>query len=64
MAPEYLIICCIQCFFASQQNSIVNGYYDIFYISHNNDNDGNESIWTYLANRCNGIRPEGLLVGN
>jgi hypothetical protein len=42
---------------------IGNGDFDIFYISHNNDNGGNESICTHLANSCNGIRPEDLLVG-
>jgi hypothetical protein len=55
----------IRNFFAisQQQNLIDNGDFDIFYISHNNDNGGNETICTYLANRCNGIRPEDLLVG-
>jgi hypothetical protein len=42
---------------------IDNGDFDIFYISHNNDNGGNDSICTYLANSSNGIRPEDLLVG-
>jgi hypothetical protein len=63
MTSDYWIICWIQCFFASQQNSIDNGDLDMFYISHNNDNGGNESICTYLANSCNGNLPEDLLVG-
>jgi hypothetical protein len=42
---------------------INNGDFNTFHISHNNDNGGNESICTYLANRCNGIRPEDVSVG-
>jgi hypothetical protein len=42
---------------------IDNGDFDIFHISHNNDNGGNESMCTYLANSCNGIWPEDLLEG-
>jgi hypothetical protein len=35
-----------------------------FYISHNNDNDGNNLIYMYLAYGCSGsIWPEDLLVG-
>jgi hypothetical protein len=54
----------IRNFFATsqQQNLIDNGDFDIFYISHNNDNGGNETICTYLANSCSGIQPEDLLV--
>jgi hypothetical protein len=44
---------------------IGHGNFDIFCLSHNNDNGGNESICTYLANSCSGsIRREDLLVGN
>jgi hypothetical protein len=43
---------------------IGHGNFDIFCLSHNNDNGGNESICTYLANSCNGIRLDDLLVGN
>jgi hypothetical protein len=50
--------------FASQQNSIDNGDFKILYISHNNDNGGDESICTHLANSCSwSIRLEELLVG-
>jgi hypothetical protein len=41
-----------------------NGDLDTFCISHNNDNGGNESICTYLANSCNrSIQTEDLFVG-
>jgi hypothetical protein len=42
---------------------IDNGDFDIFDISHNNVNGGNDSICTCLANSSTGIQPEVLLVG-
>jgi hypothetical protein len=52
-------------FASQQQNLIDNGDFDIFYISHNHDNGGNEPIYTYyLADSCNrSIWLEDLLVG-
>jgi hypothetical protein len=62
MAPEYLI--CRSFDISLHPNKwIGNDDFDIFYISHNDDNGGNDSICTYLANSCNGIRPKDILMG-
>jgi hypothetical protein len=63
MAPEYLI--CPSFDISLHPNKgIGNDDFGFFYISHNDDNGGNDSICTwYLANSCNGIWPEDLLMG-
>jgi hypothetical protein len=45
-------------------NSNCHGNFDIFYISHNNDNGGNKSInLHFFSQQLQWIRPEELLVG-
>jgi hypothetical protein len=64
VVPEYLICRSFDTSLHPNFNSIYNGDFDIFYISHNNDNGGNGIIYTYLAYSLSGsIRPEDLLVG-